>query len=176
MARKQMLRFIDRGGVLIIDAAGGSGAFAQAAEAELAAMFPASKLKLLEPGDRAFIVNGDVLREFRYRPFAQRVVGSLKDAPRLMVLEHAGRPVVYFSREDLSAGLVGQPVDGIVGYHPETASQIMLRLLLAVPGAKGPVPAATSPTTGPSTARSTTTLATKPATAPAGRAPAAKGR
>ena len=153
-ARKQILRFIDRGGTLIIDAAGGSGAFAQAAEAELAAMFPASKLKLLGPGDRAFIVNGDVLKEFRYRPFAQRVVGSLKDAPRVQVLEHAGRPVVYFSREDLSAGLVGQPVDGIVGYHPETASEIMLRLILSVPGAKGPVSSpTTTPTTVPTTQR-----------------------
>ena len=171
-ARKQILRFIDRGGVIIVDAAGGSSDFAQAAEAELTKLFPQSKLRRLDPGDRAFILSGDVLRTFKYRSFAQRVVGELKDAPRLMVLEHAGRPVVYFSREDLSAGLVGQPVDGIVGYQPETASEIMLRLVLSVPGAKGPLPAP-RPTTTAAPATTTAPAAPPPAT---GSATAGKAR
>jgi len=173
-ARKQILRFIDRGGTLIIDSAGGSSDFAQAAESELAAMFPQSKLKRLEPGDRAFIVNGDVLRTFKYRPFAQRVVGELKDAPRLMALEHAGRPVVYFSREDLSAGLVGQPVDGIVGYHPETASEIMLRLVLSAPGARGPVPTTTTTTATTMPSAPAISATTTPAGAPVSTDPASK--
>ena len=40
-----------------------------------------------------------------------------------------GRGVVVFSTEDLSVGLVGQPVDGIRGYTPEVATEIVLRLL-----------------------------------------------
>src|SRR5688500_14996548 len=162
-ARGQIRKFIEKGGTLIVDAAGGSSAFAQSAEGELSAMFPGAKLKTLEPGDRAFILDGDVLKTFRYRPFAQRVVGNMKDTPRLAVLTHAGRPAVYFSREDLSAGLVGQPVDGIVGYHPETASEIMLRLLSSVPGAKGAPPAQPRPATASSMP------STKPTTAPSQR-------
>jgi hypothetical protein len=37
---------------------------------------------------------------------------------------------VYFSREDLSAGLVGEPVDGIVGYDPNTATHLMAAMLM----------------------------------------------
>jgi hypothetical protein len=37
-----------------------------------------------------------------------------------------------FSREDLSAGLVGQDFDGILGYTPETATRLMARQILSV--------------------------------------------
>jgi hypothetical protein len=35
------------------------------------------------------------------------------------------------SREDLSAGLVGEQIDGIVGYTPDTATDIMRNIILA---------------------------------------------
>ena len=37
---------------------------------------------------------------------------------------------MFYSREDLSGGLVGEPVDGIVGYDPATATAIMRNILL----------------------------------------------
>jgi len=55
----------------------------------------------------------------------------LMKAPRVQGITFAGGRVgVFFSREDLSAGLVGQPVDGIVGYDPHTATTIMSRIIL----------------------------------------------
>jgi len=39
---------------------------------------------------------------------------------------------VIYSREDLSVGLVGQAVDGIVGYSPATATSLMTRILNSV--------------------------------------------
>ena len=36
-----------------------------------------------------------------------------------------GRNAIYYSREDLSGGLVGEPVDGIVGYDPDSSTAIM---------------------------------------------------
>ena len=46
------------------------------------------------------------------------------------MLEVGNRPAVFFSREDLSAGIVGEPVDGVVGYTPETATDLMRDLIL----------------------------------------------
>jgi hypothetical protein len=37
---------------------------------------------------------------------------------------------VFFSREDLTAGLVGQAVDGVYGYSPETALDLATRIAL----------------------------------------------
>jgi len=50
--------------------------------------------------------------------------------PQLRGIRMNGKLAVVFSREDLSVGLVGQPVDGIVGYDPETATALMSRMIL----------------------------------------------
>ena len=36
-----------------------------------------------------------------------------------------GRPAVFYSREDVSVGLVGQPIDGVAGYVPEDATKVV---------------------------------------------------
>ena len=50
--------------------------------------------------------------------------------PRVRGIKVGDRLAVFYSREDLSAGLVGEPVDGIIGYEPATATQIMRNILL----------------------------------------------
>ena len=40
------------------------------------------------------------------------------------------RLAVIYSPEDLSVGLVGQPIDGIVGYEPRTAAALMANALM----------------------------------------------
>ena len=50
-------------------------------------------------------------------------------APRLRALDVAGRVAVIYSPMDLSAGLVGKEVDGIYGYSPKVATQLMANLL-----------------------------------------------
>ena len=71
---------------------------------------------------------GAKIEKFNYRAFARRNVGRLRD-PRIKAIEVKGRPAVFFSREDLSGGLVGQAVDGIIGYDPDTATEIMRNIL-----------------------------------------------
>ena len=44
--------------------------------------------------------------------------------------------IVIYSREDLSAGLVGQAVDGIVGYDPASATALMSHILSYAAAAK----------------------------------------
>jgi len=133
-ARLELQNFVKQGGTLIVDAAGGSQAFADAAERELQAMFgsyAAAALAVpLPPSHPLFHLPGHDIRTFLYRPWARlNSVGALKD-PRIRMVEVDNRPAVFFSREDLSAGLVGEPVDGIIGYTPETATDIMRNLII----------------------------------------------
>ena len=41
-----------------------------------------------------------------------------------------GRIGVFYSAEDISAGLVGEPVDGILGYDPDSATSLMEHMIL----------------------------------------------
>ena len=131
----------------MIDAAGGSTQFAQSAESELAAIFP-EPLKQLPPEHPVFTAGGLKSPQIKYREYAQKILGSLKDTPRLQVIERDGKVVVFYSREDLSGGLVGAPVDGIVGYTPATATDIMQRIVLYADGGSK-APATTRATTKP---------------------------
>ncbi len=56
------------------------------------------------------------------------------NAPRVRAIRVDGRNAIYYSREDISGGLVGEPVDGIVGYDPETATAILRNLILHLAG------------------------------------------
>ena len=135
--RAELKRFIDSGGTLVVDGAGGSAAFAGGAEALLKAIFPAAKLAVLPPAHPVYAAGGGGPDTIAYRPYAQKaLVGSTK-APRVQGMSfRGGRVGVFFSREDLSAGLVGQPVDGVLGYEPATAVAVMSRILLyAAPAA-----------------------------------------
>lgn len=128
-ARAELRKFVASGGTLIIDAAGGSAAFAESADAEVRALFPDAKAVVL-PIAHPLYANGTTrLESAGYRPFAQKVVGGVK-VPRVQGVTVAGRAAVFLSREDLSAGLVGHSVDGIIGYDPKSATEIMTRLLL----------------------------------------------
>jgi hypothetical protein len=133
-ARLELQNFVKQGGTLIVDATGGSRAFADAAERELVATFgsyAASGLDTPLPATHPlYTFPKHKITTFTYRSWARlNGIGALK-APRLRAIEVAGRPAVFFSREDLSAGIVGEPVDGILGYSPETATQIMRNIIL----------------------------------------------
>jgi hypothetical protein len=154
--RRELAEFVKAGGTLIVDAAGGSSAFADAAERELTATFAALSPKGLEPVPAKHLLYTSKLTEVKevaYRNFAKDIVKGLS-APRIKAIDvGGGRLGIFYSREDLSAGLVGQPVDGIYGYEPATATRLMRAMLLyALSDGKLPSAApATQPTTAPTT-------------------------
>ena len=78
---------------------------------------------------------GHVVQEVQYRRFARERIGTLK-MPRLSGIKIGGRLAVIFSREDLSAGLVGEPVDGITGYRPASATELMTDIILSTASKK----------------------------------------
>jgi len=153
--RHQLKAFVNGGGTLIVDAAGGNAEFADSAEAELAAIFGGSAADLgtvLPPDSPVYQIAGAQIALFRYRPFTKNKVTGHLDAPRIRGITVGSRIGVFYSREDLTAGLVGQPVDGIIGYTPDSATALMRNIVLYAAQIKNvPAPATQpAPATAPS--------------------------
>ncbi|MDB5332538.1 MAG: A-macroglobulin complement component [Phycisphaerales bacterium] len=162
-ARTELVQFVLHGGTLLIDAAGGSPDFCESAETELKTIFgkeaEAAFAKPLEIESPVFNLADGQIESVTYRDFYKRVVGKLK-TPRLIGIPRGNRIAVFYSREDLTGGLVGEPMDGISGYSPNSATAIMRNIVSY--GAFGYKPPLPKPTTAPTT---------KPTTAPASPTP-----
>jgi hypothetical protein len=133
-AALEIKTFVQNGGTLIVDAAGGSTVFVTAAERELKKLFGQSAeagLGTPLPADNpVYKFPAHPINEFTYRAWARlHSLGGLKE-PRMCGIQFGDRVRVYFSREDLTAALVGEPVDGITGYSPQTGTAIMRNILL----------------------------------------------
>lgn len=147
--RDVIKKFVESGGTLVIDATGGQPAFAQSIELELDAIFGTELTKQLKSplpeSDAIYSAGGTKLDDIRYRGYARRtLLGNLR-AGRLRGIKIDGRTAVIYSQEDLSVGLVGQPVDGVIGYEPDTATALMRNILMYATH----TPAATQPSTRP---------------------------
>lgn len=149
----ELKKFVEGGGTLVVDAAGGSGEFTASAEEMLRSAFGSAAKQLDEPLPQDNVIYhlpGAALGTVTYRSFARQSLSGNFRTPRLRGIVIDGRTAVIYSPIDLSAGLVGQPVDGIVGYSPESATELMSDVLLYGafgdhPPAVVPPPAASKP-------------------------------
>lgn len=124
--QKQALKaFLDGGGSLVIDSAGGNAQFAEQIEAEIPGLL-GQPLQPLAEG-HAVYPESVALRSFA----RERVTGP---ASRLQGITLAGRLAVVYSREDLSAGIGGCLADGISGYTPDTSVALLNRILQYLAG------------------------------------------
>ncbi|MBN1555912.1 MAG: DUF4159 domain-containing protein [Phycisphaerae bacterium] len=126
----QALRaYLAAGGTLLADAAGGSKAFTKAFRREVLA--PLGETKLIPLQSKLFTDAPTPMDRFRYRKATAAAMSEeQKSAPRLEAIYQNGRPVVIFSPDDITAGIVGYPLWGIKGLHPTTARALMTSLLL----------------------------------------------
>lgn len=132
--REELKKFVDGGGTVLFDAAGGSADFAMSAQDEVNTLLGAGKQAALLPAGHAiYSAGGKGIGEVDYRQYARKVLGS-RSTPMMAGAEVGGRVRVLFSAEDLSAGMTGQPVDGVHGYDPKSATDIMERVLLYAAG------------------------------------------
>jgi hypothetical protein len=123
--RNELKRYVETGGTVVIDAAGGANDFADSVQDELRKIFGDAAKSLRDPLAVDHALYDGKPMEVGYRRFARKsFIGQLK-TPRLRGIEVNGRLAVIFSAEDLSVGLVGQAVDGIFGYEPESATALM---------------------------------------------------
>jgi hypothetical protein len=129
-AEKQGLQqYVRSGGTLILDAAGGSEKFADSAGKLLAELFGAEALGRLPESSPVYRLAGFEIESVQYRRAARALVGTLK-TPRLLAVTVEGRPAVFFSKDDLTAGLAGYPCYTCIGYSPDSAVQLMRNLVL----------------------------------------------
>jgi hypothetical protein len=126
----ELRNVINAGGTLVFDAAGGSSVFAESVEKLLPLLFPGQKPEPIPPEHAVFNTGATKLGEIGYRTFARKTLAGAAKGPKLQGIEKDGRIVCFYSREDLSGGLVGQPVDGILGYDPRTATELMSKIIL----------------------------------------------
>lgn len=129
----QLHSFVENGGTLIVDAAGGSQTFNDDVKSQLQTTFFDEATQLdepLRPGHLLYTGIGSKIDEVSYRNFARHVLIENLRMPRIRGMKIGDRIGVFYSAEDLSAGLVGEPVDGIVGYSPESATALMEHMIL----------------------------------------------
>jgi len=129
----ELKAFVESGGTLFVDAAGGDAQAAESLEAELTTLMGQKPVPL--PLDHALFKNlGMPVMEVGYRPYAmKRTLGKIK-GPRLRAIMVKDRPAVLFSPEDISAGLVGEAMDGIFGYTPESAVAVARAVVMSAMG------------------------------------------
>jgi len=139
-AKAELKTFVEKGGTLLVDAAGGSGDFAETVTAELAALFGGSATEfgqILPPEHPMYAFAGKPIEKFSYRSYVRGKAAGALNVPRIKAHLIDGRPAVLISREDLSTGLVGQQLDGIMGYSPETATEVVRNIVAYVAGKSG---------------------------------------
>jgi hypothetical protein len=129
----QLHSFVENGGTLIVDAAGGSQTFNDDVRAQLQSTFFDEAGQLDQPLRQGHILYsqiGSKIDEVSYRNFARHVLQENLKMPRIRGIKIGDHIGVFYSAEDICAGLVGEPVDGIVGYSPDSATAVMEHMIL----------------------------------------------
>jgi hypothetical protein len=132
-------KYVEAGGVLFVDLAGGAGVFEEFMRTKLfAEAFPNGFLMTL-PSDHPLLNAGlpgmSDLTHPRLRAYALEQLGTAKN--EFPSFFNAGRGHVIFTPHDITCGLLGTYTWGIVGYDPEYCENLMKNLLIwAVDGQK----------------------------------------
>ncbi len=138
-AKAELKTYIEGGGTLLIDACGGSSAFATDFESQLMDIFGAKSLPVLPADHKIYSTEfpGEPkITEVGYRLYTKKVIGAATKMPQLRGIDVKGRTAVLFSREDLSTGMVGEPIGGVIGYTPKSATAIVQHILSSLAPAK----------------------------------------
>jgi hypothetical protein len=131
--RTALKEFVAGGGLLVVDSCGGGAEFDASMQEELAKIFPAEAAQLstpLKPEHALYASDGAPKAEPKYRVFASERLGAEARKFRVKGIEVNGKLGVIYSGDDLSVGLVGMPIDGIVGLEPDQATALVRRILL----------------------------------------------
>ncbi|MHC4081079.1 MAG: DUF4159 domain-containing protein, partial [Planctomycetota bacterium] len=145
LERGAIRAYVEGGGVILFETAGGRGPFAEDAQAmcrELLGDLAGPPQVLL----RSRIVTGQDLPDapglsrVDYRAYASDLYGARETRPRLQGLLIDDAPRVLFSREDLSHALLDQPCWGVAGYAPRSARDLLGNIILHGVALRGVAP------------------------------------
>jgi len=124
--------YVEAGGVILFENAGGMGRFAESTVAMLNRAFPDERIRPI--ADSSSIITGKPLGGYDiatidYRAYALLRMGQV-DFPRLLAMNVDDRPRILISSEDLTYAMLDQPVWGVFGYASDSAHRLMTNLLL----------------------------------------------
>jgi hypothetical protein len=144
---EKVAAYVEAGGLLLIEAAGGDPDFAAAAKNLIAKVFPKDKLDVIPRNDMLYngaMENSAKVGEVKYRR-STATVRPVELSPRLSGISRGGRWGLVFSEDDLSAGILGISTWGISGYSIADAQKlagtlILYRLKPMVPASTEPAP------------------------------------
>jgi|GEM_PF-4606574 len=131
--RAALRAFVVDGGTLLVDAAGGSKAFAESVTALCGELFKDLPLEAIPINEAIFsgkIEGTQRIESVDYRKYAVAQGKKRYAAPALKGIRLNGRWAVIFSEDDLVSGLLDVQAWGIVGLTPESSQQLMRNLLL----------------------------------------------
>ena len=128
-------KYVEDGGTLVIDAAGGATQFAESVEQMLLGMYGPDSLRALDTSSPIYQLKGMEINEVKYRRQARKLMGD-KARPSLQAVFVKGRPAIIYSAQDLTSGLVGCPAYPCVGYAPDSAYQLMRNIVLTAGSAE----------------------------------------
>jgi hypothetical protein len=135
--KKAIKAFVESGGTILIDVAGGNGRtfggvkpFARSVRDALKDIYPGRRNK---PRQLAFTsplysVDGYNIKTVSFRQHTQHAISERY--PQVMAVMVGGRPGILFSEMDLTAGLVGYKSLTVDGYSPDSAFDIVRNIIL----------------------------------------------
>ena len=130
--RQAIKGYVESGGVILFESAGGRGAFARDAEKMAVELWEMS----IDPLRNSRIVTGEGLEKatpmthLDYGSYTHQVLAARETTPRLRGMTVGDRPRVLFTHQDITHALLDQPCWGIAGYTPESARALLANILL----------------------------------------------
>jgi hypothetical protein len=127
--RGKLKEYIESGGTLLIEAMGGSDAFARSGQKLIDQLY-GRPVQALSETDKLYRLPGREIKRLELR-HGQVFQGSY---PSLYTIRREDREVIYLSKHDLTSGLLGVPILRCEGYEPEAAKTLLRNLLLLSAG------------------------------------------
>jgi hypothetical protein len=132
-----MKQYVEGGGTLLIDVAGGNGRtyggvkpFARSVRTALKTMFSGRRNRPRQLASSAplYTLEGNTIKNIKFRQHTQ--LKMTERHPQLRAVMVGGRPAILFSELDLTAGLVGYPSLAVDGYTPDSAFKMVRNIIL----------------------------------------------
>jgi hypothetical protein len=149
--------FVEKGGTLLIDACGGDVAggksFAESADIMIDELFGKDRLKLVNARNEVLARKGMEVAKVRYNRAGRVALGPMgsRDIQLRAITLDGGRQAVFFSRQDLTTGLLAMAPYGCVGLEPSSAYEVVRNIVLYAGKVQDKKAEPTTKTTQPAT-------------------------
>jgi hypothetical protein len=127
---RAMRQYVEAGGVLFIDACGGSKSFGDSARRAVLRAFPDHPFEAISADHKLLNASQPGMFDLSQRRVRAFTKESVPDQAGAFEILSAGKGHVIFTRLDVTSGLLGTETWGIIGYAPEYCSKFMQNLVL----------------------------------------------